>query len=73
MRLTRFLASAGLGSRRSVEELITSGEVRVNGQVGDAEAWFIPAQGFFDHLQGLAADGITIYSTPEQLAARPLA
>jgi 23S rRNA pseudouridine2605 synthase len=33
MRLNRFLASAGLGSRRSVEELITSGQVRVNGQV----------------------------------------
>lgn len=33
MRLNRFLASAGLGSRRGVEELITSGQVRVNGQV----------------------------------------
>jgi 23S rRNA pseudouridine2605 synthase len=33
MRLNRFLASAGLGSRRSVEELIESGRVRVNGQI----------------------------------------
>lgn len=33
MRLNRFLASAGLGSRRSVEELITSGQVRINGHV----------------------------------------
>jgi 23S rRNA pseudouridine2605 synthase len=33
MRLNRFLASAGLGSRRSVEELITTGQVRVNGHV----------------------------------------
>jgi 23S rRNA pseudouridine2605 synthase len=33
MRLNRFLASAGLGSRRGVEELITSGQVRVNGRV----------------------------------------
>jgi len=33
MRLNRFLASAGLGSRRGVEELITSGQVRINGQV----------------------------------------
>ena len=33
MRLNRFLAAAGLGSRRSVEELITQGRVRVNGQV----------------------------------------
>ena len=33
MRLNRFLAAAGLGSRRGVEELITLGRVRVNGQV----------------------------------------
>jgi 23S rRNA pseudouridine2605 synthase len=33
MRLNRFLASAGLGSRRSVEELILSGRVRVNGEI----------------------------------------
>ena len=32
MRLNRFLASAGLGSRRAVEELITSGQVRLNGE-----------------------------------------
>jgi 23S rRNA pseudouridine2605 synthase len=32
MRLNRFLASAGLGSRRSVEELIRIGQVRVNGR-----------------------------------------
>ena len=33
MRLNRFLASAGLGSRRSVEEIIQSGRVRINGRV----------------------------------------
>jgi 23S rRNA pseudouridine2605 synthase len=33
MRLNRFLAAAGLGSRRGVEELIKQGSVRVNGQV----------------------------------------
>jgi len=33
MRLNRFLASAGLGSRRGVEELIINGQVRVNGRV----------------------------------------
>jgi 23S rRNA pseudouridine2605 synthase len=32
MRLNRFLASAGLGSRRGVEELITTGQVRINGR-----------------------------------------
>ncbi len=33
MRLNRFLASAGLGSRRGVEELITAGRVKVNGKI----------------------------------------
>jgi 23S rRNA pseudouridine2605 synthase len=33
MRLQRFLAQAGVASRRKSEELITAGEVRVNGRV----------------------------------------
>ena len=33
MRLNRFLASAGLGSRRGVEELIRTGRVKLNGRV----------------------------------------
>lgn len=33
MRLNRFLASAGLGSRRAVEQIILEGRVRINGQV----------------------------------------
>lgn len=33
MRLNRFLASAGLGSRRGVEEMIRAGRVKVNGRV----------------------------------------
>src|SRR5438105_3522289 len=33
MRLNRFLASAGLGSRRGCEELIRDGRVTVNGKV----------------------------------------
>jgi 23S rRNA pseudouridine2605 synthase len=33
MRLNRFLAAAGLGSRRGVEELIKEGRIRVNGRV----------------------------------------
>ncbi|RYD70267.1 MAG: rRNA pseudouridine synthase, partial [Verrucomicrobiaceae bacterium] len=33
MRLNRFLAGAGLGSRRSVEELISEGRVKINGRV----------------------------------------
>ncbi|MDP9292138.1 MAG: rRNA pseudouridine synthase [Verrucomicrobiota bacterium] len=33
MRLNRFLAAAGLGSRRECEEIIRAGKVTVNGQV----------------------------------------
>lgn len=33
VRLNRFLADSGLGSRRKVEELITGGEISVNGAV----------------------------------------
>jgi 23S rRNA pseudouridine2605 synthase len=33
MRLNRFLAAAGLGSRRGVEEIITAGRVKINGHV----------------------------------------
>ncbi len=32
VRLNKYLATAGLGSRRSVEKLIASGQVRVNGK-----------------------------------------
>lgn len=35
MRLNRFLATAGLGSRRSVEALITRSRVKVNGSVAE--------------------------------------
>jgi len=34
VRLNRFLAAAGLGSRRAVEELIAAGRVTVNGEPG---------------------------------------
>ncbi|MGO4477807.1 AAC(3) family N-acetyltransferase [Massilia sp. 2TAF26] len=45
--------------------------LRVNGKVGEGDSWFIPARAFFDHLEKMAGQGITIYSTAEQLAARP--
>lgn len=45
--------------------------LRVNGKVGEGDSWFIPARAFFDHLEKMAGQGITIYSTQEQLAARP--
>lgn len=43
------------------------------GHVGEAASWWIPACTFYTHLEHLARQGITIYATPEQLAARPLA
>lgn len=43
-----------------------------NGLVGEGRSWVIPAQGFLEHLKQLASENITVYSTPEQLAARPL-
>lgn len=33
MRINKYLAQSGLGSRRKVEELITAGKVKVNGKV----------------------------------------
>lgn len=58
--------------RRYFQQEFDLAGLRVNGKVGDAQAWFIPARAFFDHLQHLAGQGITIYSTPAQLSARPL-
>lgn len=47
--------------------------LRVNGQVGDAASWAIPAQAFFEHLRQLASEHVTIYASAEQLAVRPIA
>jgi len=33
MRINKYLASAGLGSRRKVEELVNLGKIKVNGQI----------------------------------------
>ena len=38
VRLNRYLASAGLGSRRAVEALIEAGRVTVNGQLGTLQS-----------------------------------
>lgn len=37
--------------------------------VGAAESWLIPARAFVETLELMAADGITVYSSPEALAA----
>lgn len=44
-----------------------------SGQVGQATAWYIPARAMYDHLIKLMHEGITIYSTTEELRRRPLA
>ncbi|WP_338679037.1 AAC(3) family N-acetyltransferase [Janthinobacterium sp. TB1-E2] len=46
--------------------------LRVNGIVGDAASWLIPALAFYAHLGRLAFDDVTIYATAAQLAARPV-
>jgi len=53
-----------------MEEFLRAGLLH-QGEVGDAQSWWIPAGGFFEHLQLLACQNVTIYSTPEQLSARP--
>lgn len=52
-------------------EFTRAGLLRV-GQVGEARTWLMRAQDFFNHLIHLAHEGITIYSTPEELSRRPL-
>jgi hypothetical protein len=42
------------------------------GEVGQAVAWSASANEYIEHLIGLMKDGITIYSTPEELEQRPL-
>jgi aminoglycoside 3-N-acetyltransferase len=46
--------------------------LRVNGQVGDAASWAIPAQAFYDHLGRLVSENVTIYASAAELAARPV-
>ncbi len=46
MRLNRFLAASGLGSRRSCEELILGGSVTINGQVCQSLATEVSGEDF---------------------------
>ncbi|MEE2000425.1 AAC(3) family N-acetyltransferase [Alkalimonas sp. MEB108] len=52
-------------------ELSKHGQLK-QGQVGAGQSWLINSQDFYQHLEKLANEGITIYSTPEQLRNRPL-
>jgi aminoglycoside N3'-acetyltransferase len=42
------------------------------GKVGASTSWYIEAQPFLAHLERLMHEGITIYSTTEEFARRPL-
>ncbi|MGA1821485.1 MAG: pseudouridine synthase [Thermoplasmatota archaeon] len=58
LRLQRYLARAGLGSRRSCEELITSGRVAVNGVVVDQLGTVV------EEVDEITLDGIAIKPHP---------
>ena len=59
VRLNRYLASAGVGSRRAVDELIRASRVTVNGQVGELG-------GAVGEGDVVAVDGRTV--APQELA-----
>jgi 23S rRNA pseudouridine2605 synthase len=59
MRLQRFLARAGVASRRQAEELITSGKVKVDGKVAELGMSVDPAKA-----------RVTVGRKPVRLAAR---
>jgi len=52
MRLARFLAAAGVGSRRSCEELISAGRVVVNGETVHTPAMDVDPDGDKIHFDG---------------------
>jgi len=54
MRLNRYLAASGIGSRRAVEQLVVAGRVTVNGVVADSPAIRIGAE------DAVAVDGETV-------------
>ncbi|MCK4720770.1 AAC(3) family N-acetyltransferase [bacterium] len=42
------------------------------GKVGEATSWWSSARKFYNHLLALMNEGITIYSTPDDLKRRPI-
>jgi aminoglycoside 3-N-acetyltransferase len=42
------------------------------GKVGNATSWSVSARSFRDRLLKMMREGVTIYSTPEELARRPI-
>lgn len=53
------------------DEFRHAGLLRV-GKIGEAVSWLASARKFYDHLLVLLNEGITIYSTPDELKKRPI-
>ncbi len=62
MRLAKYLASAGLGSRRNSEKIITDGEILVNGRrVTDAATEINPAEDIVVHRGSVVSPKKLVY------------
>ncbi len=59
MRINRFLASAGIGSRRRSEDLIREGRVQINGETVSELARFIETESDIVTLDGNRVDEVT--------------
>jgi len=53
------------------EEFTRAGILKV-GKIGQATSWLASANEYYDHLTALMREGITIYSSSEELKRRPL-
>lgn len=62
MRINRFLAAAGLGSRRACEALIREGRIRINGETAEQLAKIIDTD-----RDSVTVDGRTVEIAEEQL------
>jgi 23S rRNA pseudouridine2605 synthase len=59
MRINRFLAAAGIGSRRKSEDLIREGRVQINGETVSELARFIETESDIVTLDGNRVDEVT--------------
>lgn len=61
-------------SRRDLQEFFwsefASAGLLTIGKVGTATSWFIQSQAFYDRLAEMMRQGLTIYSTPKEIATR---
>lgn len=67
--MDRRIDAPGRGDLRAFfwKEFESAGLMTI-GQVGQATAWYIRAKAFYDHLHALMAQGVTIYSTTDEIA-----